>query len=418
MISKMNPLRNTNQILLLLAFFLCLQPAVWPQADFIVDRVEGAFLGAQLDPHFAEGPDGAIYFYDDAFIIGGDLYRYFDDTLTVVDCPCADIRDVTVGDDGSIYIADHFTGLIRLSNGSDTVLLEGLIDRVAVGAEGKLYALENVGLMGKVHINEGESWESFDMANSTLPGNFFQDLDVDSQGNLWVISSDGLSRWDGAAFETFPNTTGSDRFDGLYIGPDDVIWTRLNFFGIRSFDGTAWNRYDTYYPEIFRTDALAVRSDGQVWTADDLGNFYLFNGDDSVAVFPPATFGLAANAEIRTMFVDSQDRLWASGNFNEALVIADENVPTYDVILESSPLQIYPNPTTDYITITLPSTVQQTAPDLTLQLTDVAGRVVLTKKLTNAVSEYQLPVAHLPSGRYYCTLQQRVRRWLGQVQLR
>ncbi len=118
------------------------------------------------------------------------------------------------------------------------------------------------------------------------------------------------------------------------------------------------------------------------------------------------------------MFVDSQDRLWASGNFNEALVIADETVPTFDVILESSPLQIYPNPTTDYITITLPSTVLQTAHELTLQLTDVAGRVVLNKKLTNAVSEHLLGVAHLPSGRYYCTLQQGVRRWLGQVQLR
>ncbi len=396
------------------------QSGLEAQTSLTTRKIEGLSLFGNTDQGFALGPDSTVYFYDGKFF-DSKIFRYDElgDSLVQIPCDkCSQIEDLAVAEDGTLYIADGLTGIIRLDGGGDTVLLSMSVQFIAVGEAGHIYAVHDAAFLdGSILVFDGAVWSEFNSDNSALQTNTFYGVSAAPDTSAWISTREGLAHYRDSTFTMIP---GYDfRVDETLVGPSGKVWLLPQSTGYRIWTGSQWEIYEQRFPFSARGfSAMGLSSDTSLWCTRDA----LYRDDrlaDTAEIIPYSALGFEGGTPfVRQMQIDAQDRIWLSGDFDFLLIIEPGMTVSTPDQPPVQPLSIYPNPTTDYLTIALPSTVLQSAPDLTLQLTDVAGRVVLSKKLTNAVSEYQLLVAHLPSGRYYCTLLQGARRWLGQVQLR
>ncbi len=370
---------------------------------------------------FALGPDGTVYFYDGKFF-DSKIFRYDEqgDSLVQIPCGrCSEIEDVAVGQDSALYIADGLNGIIRLVEGGDeTTMLGTSAELIAAGAAGHIYAVHDAGLLdGTVLVFDGTIWSEFDSNNSDLTTNTFYGVSAGPDTSAWISTKEGLAHYRDSTFAVVPDF--ASRVDQTLVGPSGEVWTLPEGSGYRIWTGTEWEVYEGRFPFSFRGfSAMGLTSDTVLWCTRDA----LYRDDrlaDTAEVIPYSALGFEGGTPlVRQMLIDGQDRIWLSGDFNFLLIIeAGMSVSARD-LPPFQPLAIYPNPTADYLTITLPTPVLQSTQPVGLQLTDVAGRVVLTEKVTTGASEYQVPVVHLPAGLYQCTLHQGAQRWLGQVQLR
>jgi hypothetical protein len=74
------------------------------------------------------------------------------------------------------------------------------------------------------------------------------------------------------------------------------------------------------------------------------------------------------------------------------------NILAQNAWLTAANLSVYPNPSNDYVYITINHTLTN---DLTINVYDVLGKVVLTKNISSSAINYiTLPIANLPQGAY------------------
>ncbi|MEW6753315.1 MAG: two-component regulator propeller domain-containing protein [Candidatus Latescibacterota bacterium] len=100
-------------------------------------------------------------------------------------------------------------------------------------------------------------------------------LAEDAEGNVWVGTAGGLSRFDGSGWTTFTQADGlaGNWVVSIAVDPRGQVWT-VGAGGITHFDGRNWTHY------VF-TEAggdVAVAPSGDVWVAGDFEALYRFDG--------------------------------------------------------------------------------------------------------------------------------------------
>ncbi len=124
---------------------------------------------------------------------------------------------------------------------------------------------------------------------------------IDLDGNLWVSTSNGLSRFDGERWTTF------DRYSVWDIEVDQQghLWV-IGGSGIARFDGQNWHRYNNFLRTAFGT-SLAVAPSGDVWFADRY-LIYRFDGQDWWAYGHEDGI---PEGEVWSIAVDKSGTVWA-----------------------------------------------------------------------------------------------------------
>ncbi len=178
---------------------------------------------------------------------------------------------------------------------------------------------------------EGSVFTRYNKANSTLPGNYIQDICIDYQGNKWMICKDTLPgvhnfyivKYDGAAFTTFSLAqTG--------ISPSSEVNTNLEKRNliIDSYQNNVYVKVDSLsYSNIYRYDQvnwtnlnapaqydMQIDGNGDLWSFG--GNyFYKYNGsnwtpyiyDDTVQFGYSSKFGFVIDKKNNSFYTYGSD---------------------------------------------------------------------------------------------------------------
>jgi ligand-binding sensor domain-containing protein len=88
-------------------------------------------------------------------------------------------------------------------------------------------------------------WQTFTVADG-LVGNRIQATLEDQKGNLWIATSEGVARYDGANWTRFTVDDGLVGSDVTTIVEDRAgnLWFGTDGYGISRFDGTTWKAFD------------------------------------------------------------------------------------------------------------------------------------------------------------------------------
>lgn len=136
---------------------------------------------------------------------------------------------------------------------------------------------------GLLYYN-GVLWSYFNTANSSIPANSVNDIDIDGFGNIWITTQNNLSRFDGNTWTHWnsQNTPMIYKLSNLEIDSANRIWMishNYSTYKVVSFDGsnwTSWNHTNSPLSDVFlRT--LFIDGNDNVWITTDGTGVFVFN---------------------------------------------------------------------------------------------------------------------------------------------
>jgi ligand-binding sensor domain-containing protein len=158
-------------------------------------------------------------------------------------------------------------------------------------------------------------WRSFGLAEG-LPGNRNWCLLPESDGSLWIGTSDGAARFDGQSFIRWeaPHSLRDATVYDLRRDPQGVLWA-ATARGLARFDGRTWVlRYSSKdgLPDPYPAITAAWDASGRLWAGADAGLFRL-EGGRFVEVFSADGLSLGETDDLLsetngTLWIASSDR--------------------------------------------------------------------------------------------------------------
>ena len=201
-------------------------------------------------------------------------------------------------DDGNYLWVGSYGGLTRVDkttwdmvhyNSANSGLPDNMISSIARDVNGDWW----IGTDNGLSKFDGTNWTVYNSDNSPLPRNDVGCLAIDAQGNKWFgVFMGGLVKFDGTNWSIY-NTENSglpeNDIRALVIDADGNKWMATNGGGLAKFDGANWTVYNT---ENFalpgdRIWALAIDTDGSIWiggsglTKFDGTSWSVYNEDNS-----------------------------------------------------------------------------------------------------------------------------------------
>ncbi len=134
---------------------------------------------------------------------------------------------------------------------------------------------------GVIHYQAGTAIsETYTTANSDLLHNVINDIAIDPNGDVWIATNQGVSRFDGSDWQNYTQQDGlaSNHVNAIAASPAGVIWFGTNN-GLSKYDGITWTTFtkqDSLPHNQFR--ALAVGEDEILWGVTVNGVFGRFDG--------------------------------------------------------------------------------------------------------------------------------------------
>jgi signal transduction histidine kinase/CheY-like chemotaxis protein/ligand-binding sensor domain-containing protein len=295
--------------------------------------------------------DGSLAAHDDTLWVGTSdgLHQYTDSTLTDVALPDAasPVTMLVAVPDGRLWVETEQglfqrsgTRFEKLPGTTDLDVLSGLArpgPTLWIGTRNGLYrqkndrlqpyssSLENVSIQCLFADREQNVWistdgeglfkhtptpfDQFTVADG-LSGNLVWDVDKGPNGDLWIATRNGLSRYDGSSFVDVPGPGGMLRQELI-----SVHWTEAGPLWIAGrsvlfrYDGSSYTTYERVEGDPIGTVSdVGVTSAGTVWLATlqrgllryKKGSFTRYTTDD----------GLVSN-QVRSLAVGPSDTVWA-----------------------------------------------------------------------------------------------------------
>ena len=273
---------------------------------------------------------------------------------------------------------------------------------------------------GLVYNNDGELI-IFDHSNSPFPMNesvnmrtSFRLLAEDQNGNVWVTNPNGLGKYDktNSSWEYFDHEVSDNISQGmtedLYFDENNVLWG-CGYAGLISFDGTTWTQKSPNDLEepIAVTEMLHLND--KIYLSTSLG-LSIYDGE-TFENFNTSNSGLHSNY-CDELEVDNQGNIWISpvyfgenayGGIN---VLKNNNTTTSTASINNLSkgidLNIYPNPSSDFITIDFNDLDQNVE---NIQLMDFTGKVFYDLPIAIHGNNLQIPVGNLKRGIYFLNVQ-------------
>jgi signal transduction histidine kinase len=144
-----------------------------------------------------------------------------------------------------------------------------------------------------------------------LPSNSTRRIVEDAQGNLWIGTANGLSKFQDGKFQTFGIATGlRDKFImSLYIDSNNILWVGTNGGGLYKFEN---DRFGTVLSKEADNDIvfnIVQDQDKGYWLSTNRGAIY-FNDSLEFSILP--AHGLISNNVFQVIFENSSYVWFAS----------------------------------------------------------------------------------------------------------
>lgn len=265
---------------------------------------------------------------------------------------------------------------------------------------------------GGLYSFNGTNWINYNSSNTGFQIDVCYDVAIDGAGNKWIGTlSDGLLKLSGSIFTSFNPTDSDIPFEfvrSVAIENDTTIWVGMGYTGTDSsltrFNGsTTFTTYSAAQANgiHFKNVWDILVDNGEKWICtNDLDHGVIKYNDTTFTDYSSFNSGLPFN-RVYAVAKDTGNLWFATMRglavFNErnAFLAVPENAP----LMVAS---VYPNPTTEIITVSLASNIHQAR----VSIYTADGRLAMNKQL-NQVNEGRatLFVEELKAGFYFAVMQ-------------
>ncbi len=164
---------------------------------------------------------------------------------------------------------------------------------------------------GGLSVYEASIWATFDTFTSSIPSNFVHDIAIEGTTSIWMATSNGIARKDGATWIIY--NTSSGLIDNS-VTSVDIDQTNLKWFGtangVSSFDGTNWTNYTTVDGLMTnQINAVTVDANNNIWFLHNLG-LSRFDGSNWT-LYTLAQIGLTVG-ELTDIDADENGGVWVA----------------------------------------------------------------------------------------------------------
>jgi|GEM_PF-1552770 len=205
-------------------------------------------------------------------------------------------------------------------NSSNSIVSDDICD-IEITENGEVWAAgSNIG----VFKFDGENWKQVTIPGATGSNKFYNDIEVDSQGNVWIGTSFGLCQigysGDTTLFKTSNSGISSNLISSIYCDINE-IWFATSGGGACCFNGSDWISYtkensgisSNYVGDIYKDN------NGKLWFGTEADGIIVFDGinwhDFSMS------FGKIPSDITREIRIDNDERVWIATN--KGLVLKD-----------------------------------------------------------------------------------------------
>ena len=199
-------------------------------------------------------------------------------------------------------------------NKSNSGIASNNITRIAFDSQGNKWVGTDAGLSKF----DGTSWVTYNTTNSGISNNNINQIVIDSQGNKWIVTAAGLCKFDGVNWVTY-NTSNSGIASNI-ITSQIIIDSQGNKWigtdaGLCKFDGVNWVKYNTSNSGITTglIYSLTIDNQGNKWLCsyDNSYNGYGLCKFDGVnwVTYNTSNSGIPSN-NIYCISIDSQGNKW------------------------------------------------------------------------------------------------------------
>lgn len=351
------------------------------------------------------GTEGGLAHYD------GSVWRSYTETDSFL--PDNKVNDVHVDASGTVWVATY-SGLAVYRNRmwevldhQNSQLPTDLVRCLASDADGDLWA----GTWGSGLVRLGHSGsEVFNAQNSGLASNGIYAVFVDRDGRLWAgTHGGGVSLYENGYWTTFTTSNSGlphDNVISIGQGADGDLWFGThNGLARLHMDGEVnWQVYSSIYfdhaVQVFSD--IATDANGVMWFATDGG---LLRYDGAFQFLWSSNSGLVSNS-CSAVDVDDRGNVFV-GHTDQGISIYNEDGIALNVAPVRTQLdfELFPNPTTDGITVKIPVKGDG---QYNVTVTDLTGRTVVNRSVQSSFDGETLrqtvDVSALPTGTYVLTV--------------
>lgn len=144
-------------------------------------------------------------------------------------------------------------------------------------------------------IMEGGVFTYFDPINSPLPDYHIKCFARDSQDTIWIGTSWGLTKWDGADFWHTYTEVNSDllvpNINAMYMDSNDILYAGTLNGGMARYNDGNFEIFRTLNSDIGDNTILSIAEDiyNNKWIATSFGSLTVLTADDVFLRFTPLT---------------------------------------------------------------------------------------------------------------------------------
>jgi len=340
-------------------------------------------LIAELPRLVREAADGTVYCYSGSFF-GGKLVKFnsptdweeielSDDFTTITDLEITSAGDL---------IVSTVQGLFQYQNETWTEISgfpSNVPSNIALDSENGIWVTTS---LSGLYYYDGSTWTTYTVATSGLSSDFVNSVSVDRNDELWVVTlGQNLEHFDGTSWEVFnqtnsslPETLGNS---DIYFDANNELWFPIFNSGIFHFDGADWEEFIPEFVNTFIQYKISADTEGTLYAATSWG-IYQFDG----ATWQPflnEENSLLLEQESSDIMIGQNDFFWVSTEeglfiYNSEIISAINNLQVF----AQDFLTLYPNPTTDFISIKSENFDNEI---FEMSIYDNTGRLLRSKKM-------------------------------------
>lgn len=249
----------------------------------------------------------------------------------------SNITSVAVDTSGNIWAA-NFWGVI-FNDGTGWELLD------ASGTGVSLSGIEDIvpDKLGNVWFAkgqynlpkfDGQQWTNYSISHLTLGTSAKPALEVDDDGNLWVMDEEKLHKYDGNEWVTYitEENSGLSMYYNIDCGPGNLVWCFYDNDKVEVFDGSGWTDY--YFEDLPLVNDILASDNGVTWLGSESGLFKIENGLWTRFNISEVTF---TNNILHDIEIDREGKKWiVDGGLNSFDGTWKSHPPYYQLLLEKA----------------------------------------------------------------------------------
>lgn len=226
------------------------------------------------------------------------------------------------------FITLEAQGTIQEFNTSNSNLVNNNIKAIDYDSQGNVW----IGTSNGISVYNNGNWTTYTTSNSNLISNSIAVLFVDSQDNVWIGTTSGVGKFNGSTWSSLTTSnSGLSNNSVRSLAEDNQgnIWFGTSGNGADKYDGSNFTNYNTSDGLAHNfVQGISQDNNGSMWFGTSLGVSKMTSGG-SWTTYDDNNSNITSDAlNINDLTVDSTGLIW--GGSSKGLSSTGGGIPHYD----------------------------------------------------------------------------------------